>query len=424
MGSLPAEIDLRTARAPVYRDGVTSRRPTPGSQTSLREANRARIVDSLKHHGQLTQVELAGATGLSPATVSNIVKELSASGVLHTSASSRSGRRAIEVTLARQLGLVAGLHFSARYLRIAISDIGRTIVAENHVPLALDHRYDSELNRAALLLSDMVESVNGTLTDILAVGVALPVPIDVHTGMISTPGIMQGWEGIDVAEELTNRIQCPVYVDNEANLGGLAELRSGAARDSTGAAFIRVGHSVSAGLLINGAIFRGVTGKAGQIGHVTIDENGPICRCGSRGCLDTLAGGPALLELFRNDPGMQRLRDLLVRAEGGDASAKRVIADAGRHIGIAAASLCNLFDPERLVIGGELALAGETLLAPMRHALERSVLARSDGTVPDIVQGELGDRAELLGCLALAIDHVGVEAELRFPATAATGLRA
>ncbi|MGV8886407.1 MAG: ROK family transcriptional regulator [Microbacteriaceae bacterium] len=403
---------------------MTSRSPTPGSQTSLREANRARIVDSLKHHGHLTQVELAGATGLSPATVSNIVKELSASGVLHTAVASRSGRRAIEVTLARQLGLVAGLHFSARYMRIAISDIGKTVVAENHVPLALEHRYDSELNRAALLLSDMVESVNGSLADIMAVGIAIPAPVDLSTGRISTPGIMRGWEGIDIADEFANRVQCPVYVDNEANLGGLAELRSGAARDATGAAFIRVGHSISAGLLINGQIFRGVSGKAGQIGHVTIDENGPICRCGSRGCLDTLAGGPALLELFRGDPGMQRIRDLLLRADGGDASAKRVIADAGRHIGIAAASLCNLFDPERLVIGGELALAGETLLAPMRHALERSALARADGSVPEIVQGELGDRAELLGCLALAIDNVGVDADLRFPSSAATEMRA
>jgi predicted NBD/HSP70 family sugar kinase len=406
----------------VYRLHVNSRSPTPGSQTSLREANRARIVDSLKHHGHLTQVELAGATGLSPATVSNIVKELSASGVLHTEIASRSGRRAIEVTLARQLGLVAGLHFSSRHLRIAISDIGRTVVAENHVPLALEHRHDSELNRAALLLTDMVESVNASMSDILAVGVALPAPIDTRTGMVSTPGLLRGWEGISVSEVLSNRIQRPVFVDNEANLGGLAEFRSGAMKDARGAAYIRVGHSISAGLIIDGAVFRGVTGKAGQIGHVTIDENGAICRCGSRGCLDTLAGGPALLELFRDDPGMQRIRDLLVRAEGGDASARRVIADAGRHIGIAAASLCNLFDPERLVVGGELAQAGEILLAPLRHALERSALHGLAG-FPTVVQGALGDRAELLGCLALAIDHVGVDADFRAVSTAtrATG---
>jgi predicted NBD/HSP70 family sugar kinase len=109
---------------------------------------------------------------------------------------------------------------------------------------------------------------------------------------------------------------------------------------------------------------------------------------------------------------MQRIRDLLVRAESGDASARRVIADAGRHIGIAAASLCNLFDPELLVIGGELAQAGEILLAPLRHALDRSALAGPAG-VPEVVQGELGDRAEILGCLALAIENVGLAAEVR-----------
>ncbi|MEP6480952.1 MAG: ROK family transcriptional regulator [Rhodoglobus sp.] len=391
---------------------MQSRNPTPGSQTSLREANRARILDSLKRHGHLTQVELAGATGLSPATVSNIVKELAASGVLNTSVTSRSGRRATEVTLARKLGLVAGLHFSARHLRVAISDIGRTVIAETHVPLALEHRYDRELDRATLLLSDMLESVNASFSELLAVGIALPTPLDIRTGTVATPGLLRGWQGVDIAEVMGSRIGVPVFVDNEANLGGLAETRFGAARGTKGAAYLRVGHGVSAGLVINGSVYHGVTGKAGQIGHVTIDENGPICRCGSRGCLDTLVGAPALLELFRDDPGMQRIRDLLLRAEAGDPSASRVIADAGRHIGIAAASLCNIIDPDIFVVGGELAQAGEILLAPMRHALNRSAIAGADG-IPDVVRGELEDRAELLGCLALAIENVGIEAELR-----------
>lgn len=391
---------------------MNSGSPTPGSQTSLREANRARIVASLKRHGHLTQVELAGSTGLSPATVSNIVKELAASGVLNTSVTSRSGRRATEVTLARQLGLIGGLHFSSRHLRVAISDVGRTIVVENHVPLAFDHRHDRELDRATLLLSDMLESVNASFGDLLAIGMALPAPIDSRTGMVATAGLLRGWENVPIAESMRNRVDVPVFVDHEANLGGLAEGRAGASRDAHVAAYIQVGHSISAGIMIDGTMYRGVTGKAGQIGHVTIDENGPICRCGSRGCLDTLAGGPALLELFRDDPSIQRIRDLLLRAEVGDASARRVIADAGRHIGTAAASLCNLFDPDVLVIGGELAQAGEILLAPLRHALERSALAGPSG-VADVVQGELGERAELLGCLALAIENVGVGTDIR-----------
>lgn len=387
---------------------VASRNPTPGSQTSLREANRARIVESLQRHGHLTQVELAGATGLSAATVSNIVKELSAVGVLNTSTTSRSGRRAVEVTLVRRAGLVAGIHFSARHLRVAISDVERTIVAEHHAPLAHDHKYDREMDRATLLLSDMADSLDTSLNELLAVGMALPVPVNGSTGIIATRGLMRGWDDVPIAEAMRERIQLPVFVDTESNLGGLAEARHGAARGAKGAAYIRVGYTIGGSLLIGGSPYHGVNGRAGQIGHVTIDENGPICRCGNRGCLETLAGGPALLDLFREDPGLQRLRDIVLRAEEGNAGARRAIADAGRHIGIAAASLANLFDPDVIVIGGELSDAGELLLAPMRHALERA--APGGGSdAPQIVPGALGHRAELLGCLALAIDNVAAE---------------
>lgn len=389
---------------------MARRRVPPGSQTSLREANRARLVESLKRHGRLTQVELAGSTGLSPATVSNIVKELTASGVLHTSITSRSGRRATLVSLAGQLGLVAGVHFSSRQLRIAIADATRTIVAQSSLPLALDHRHDAELDRLSLLLGDMMESLGSSVAELLAVGVALPAPIDPHTGMVATPGLLRGWAGVDVAESLAARIGRPVFVDSEASLGGLAEAREGAGRGAAASVFIRAGHTISAGLIVGGDLFRGVNGMAGQIGHVTIDENGPICRCSNRGCLETYAGGPALLSLFPPGEGMQRLGDLLQAAEDGDGSSRRVLADAGRHIGIAAASLCNLFDPQLIVVGGDLAQAGEILIAPMRHALERAALS-GPGGLPQIVEAEFGEWSETRGAIAVALDHVSVDAQ-------------
>jgi predicted NBD/HSP70 family sugar kinase len=390
---------------------VARRNPPPGSQTSLREANRARLVESLKRHGRLTQVELAGSTGLSPATVSNIVKELTATGLLHTSITSSNGRRATLVSLARQLGLVAGVHYTSRQLHIAIADVTRTVVSQTSLPLPLDHRHDAQLDRLAILLSELMESLGGTVSDLLAVGLALPAPIDPRTGMVSTPGLLRGWEGVDVAASLTERIGRPAYVDSEANLGGLAEAREGSGRSASSSVFIRVGHTISAGLIVGGDLFRGVNGKAGQIGHVTIDENGPICRCSNRGCLETYAGGPALLSLFPPNAGMQRVSDLLQAAEDGDGSSRRVIADAGRHIGIAAASLCNLFDPELIVVGGELAQAGEILMAPMRHSLERTALA-SAGGLPEIVGASFGEWAETRGAIAIALDHVTVDAEV------------
>ncbi len=386
---------------------VATQRRTPGSQTSLREANRARIVDAIKKHGGLTQVELAGATGLSPATVSNIVKELSTSGVLHTAQSIRSGRRAQHVTLAHALGLVVGVHFSTRHLRVALADVANTVVAENHMPLAKDHRADNELDKVSLLLNDMLESVDASHDDLLAVGIALPAPIDRATGTIARSGIMRGWDGVVVAESLERRIKRPVFVDNAANLGALGESRLGAGRGKRNTITLDIGDGIGAGLLLNGQLFRGNHGVAGEFGHTTIRENGPLCRCGNRGCLEALAGGPAIMDELRDHLGSLKLGDVVLQAMAGDARCIRAIADAGRHIGVATANLCNLIDPERVIVGGELSRAGELLLGPMRHAVERSIIVNPD-LMPDIVQGQLGVRAATLGAVAYAVDCVSL----------------
>ncbi|MDQ1570007.1 MAG: hypothetical protein QOF79_681 [Actinomycetota bacterium] len=394
----------------MYLESVSITRATPGSQTSLREANRARIVDAVKRHGGLTQVELAGATGLSPATVSNIVKELTASGVLHTTPSTRSGRRAQHVTLARALGIVAGVHFSTRHMRVALADVTNTVVAEHNMPLAKDHRADNELDKATRLIADMLESVDARMDEILAVGIAVPAPVDAASGEISRSGLMRGWDGISIADLMHRRIKRPVFVDNEANLGALAEFRLGAARGTTNSIYLRVGQGIGAGLIINGSVFRGYSSSAGEFGHMTIDEGGPLCRCGNRGCLEAIAGGPAIIDSLREGNGPMKLTDVVVHAIAGDPLCIRAIADAGRHIGIAAANVCNLLAPERIVVGGELARAGELLLGPIRHSLERSVVMSTD-KVADIVQGQLGERAELTGALLYAVDRTSIGAD-------------
>lgn len=386
---------------------VATQRRTPGSQTSLREANRARIVDAIKKHGGLTQVELAGATGLSPATVSNIVKELSLSGVLHTTQSIRSGRRAQHVTLAHALGLVVGVHFSTRHLRVALADVALTVVAENHMPLARDHRADNELDKVAMLLSDMLDSVAASRDEVLAVGIALPAPLDRTSGTTARSGIMRGWDGVVVADAMERRVKCPVFVDNAANLSALAESRLGAGRGKRTTITLDVGDGIGAGLLLNGQLFRGTNGVAGEFGHTTIRENGPLCRCGNRGCLEAIAGGPAILDELRDHLGSLKLGDVVLQAMAGDARCIRAIADAGKHIGVAAANLCNLLDPERVIVGGELARAGELLLGPMRHAVERSIIV-NENLMPDIVQGQLGARAATLGAVAYAVDRVSI----------------
>ncbi len=391
----------------MYRDDVATGSPTPGSQASLREANRTRLVEAVRKHGGLTQVELAGATGLSPATVHNIVKELGESGILTTSQAKRSGRRASFVTLARGLGLVAGVHVSARHLRVAISDAGYKIVTEHHMPLAPDHRADNELGRTAELIADMLSNVDADPSELRAVGIAVSAPINRRTGSVSREGIMPGWDGVPIAERLERAINTPVFVDNDANLGLLGEFRMGAARGYPNSVFVSASHGVGAGIMIDGRVQRGHHGGAGELGHITLDEDGPLCRCGNHGCLQVYAGGSAMVAALRTDERPLKLGDVVARALNGEGVYTRAIADAGRKIGAAVADLCNLIDPERIVVGGELARAGEILLAPMRHRLERTLLVDADGS-PDVVLGELAERAQVIGAIAFAIDSADI----------------
>ena len=195
----------------------------------------------------------------------------------------------------------------------------------------------------------------------------------------------------------------PVQVENDANLGALAELVWGAAKGRSEVAYIKVAGGIGAGLISDGALRHGVGGTAGEIGHTLIAEGGPVCRCGNRGCLETLASSRAIAALLSASRGEQiSSRRLLELCDSGDAAAQRLVGDAGRAIGIAVANLCNLLNPECVIVGGDLSAAGEHLLGPLREAVRRNAIPSAVADL-DIVAGVLGERAELLGALALVI---------------------
>ncbi|GAA3939539.1 ROK family transcriptional regulator [Microbacterium soli] len=362
---------------------------------------------AIKKQGSLTQVELVAVTGLSAASVSNIVKELSAAGVLRTSPSIRSGRRATLVSFARAVGLVAGIHVAARHLRVLVADVNGTVLGENHMPLARDHRADNELDRASLLLSDILVNLESGMDELRGVGVAVSAPIDRASGRVAGRGILRGWTGVDIVEVVHRRLRQPVFLDNASNLAALAEARLGAARGRQNVIVLDIGEGIGAGLLLEGRVLRGHNGIAGELGHTVIAEDGPLCRCGNRGCLEAIAGGPAILERLGDEGGITKVVDVVVHAMAGDDDCIRALAEAGRHIGVAAGNLCNLFDPERIVVGGDLARAGELLLGPIRMAMESTTIL-TGAAVPDVVQAQLGLDAAVMGAAVRAIDETNV----------------
>lgn len=386
---------------------MSRRAGAAGSQTALREANKALVVGTVQRYGGLTQVELAAATGLSQATVSTIVRELLAAGIVDTAVTTRSGRRAQLVTLARRVGLAVGIQVGHRHLRVVLGDFAHEVVAEQTLPLPFEHPSDTTLDRGALLVMDLLERIGSDLEDVVAVGLGVPAPVDVGTGMVSVPGLLRGWEGEHLAQVLTERLGRPVLVDNDANLGALAESTLGAARGYRDAVYVRASYGVGAGIVLGGQVHRGFAGTAGEIGHVQVDPTGHICRCGARGCLDTVVGANALVEPLRASHGSLALRDVVARARAGEPGSSRVVADAGAVIGAVLAGLGTSVNPQCVVVGGELAETGDVLLGPLREAVQRRVLLNQVAPL-EVVPAALGQRAEVMGALVMALRSADV----------------
>ncbi|MFE3094197.1 ROK family protein [Streptomyces sp. NPDC059248] len=380
---------------------------TPGSQTSLHRANLERVVRAVRMAGSLTQAEIARSTGLSAATVSNIVRELKESGTVEVTPTSAGGRRARSISLSGDAGVVVGVDFGHTHLRVAVADLAHQVLAEDSAPLDVDSSAGTGFDLAERMVTGLIAGTGTDPAKVLGVGLGVPGPIDGESGVIGPTSMLPGWVGSNPGKEMSERLGVPVHVDNDANLGALGELVWGAARGVGDLAYIKVAGGVGAGLVMGGRIYRGPGGTAGEIGHLTLDESGPVCRCGNRGCLETFAAVRYVLPLLHAAHGPGLTMDRVVRlARSGDPGCARVIADTGRHLAVGVGALCNLLNPRVVVVGGEIAEAGEVLLAPLRSALTRYAIPSAVQRLT-VVKGALGARAEVLGALALVLSEMG-----------------
>jgi predicted NBD/HSP70 family sugar kinase len=355
----------------------------------------------------MTRSALARATELSRTTISTLLAELIDQGLVTEDGSGGSprtaGRPATVVRLDHSAGAAVSIDVGARHVAVAVGDLGHRVLAEHWTSLPLGHHAEEGMTQAAKLSAEMLAKAGIDRSLVIGVAMGLPAPISQPEGRVASSNILPGWAGVQIGEEMSARLDMPVVTENDANLGALAESAWGAGTGFDHLAYIKTATGIGAGLVHDGHLFRGTTGTAGEIGHTTVAEDGPICRCGNRGCLELYAGGAALLAALRHShPDVETLEQVVELARENHPACARVLADAGTHIGVAIANLINLFNPRRIIVGGELAGAGDTLLEPMRIAAQRSAVQSAVEAV-EIVPGVLGQRAEVLGGLALVL---------------------
>ena len=382
----------------------------PGhSLAQLRSSNLRAVTALLGSGGPQSRADLARGSGLSRTTVSSLVSELLDRGLVvetedrGTPYKGGSGRPPLLVALAVRPGGVAGVDIGHRHVRVAVSDRSAAILAEVEEVTDTDPHGATTLDLAADLVRRAADLAGTPVADLRGVGLCVPAPIDRRSARVDH-AVLPGWHELAPADELSRRVGLPVVVDNDANLGAMAEHQHGAGRGVADLLYVKLASGVGSGLVLGGRLHRGAAGLAGEVGHVLAREGGDVCRCGSRGCLETEVSTRRLLELLRPVYGDDLdLAGMLSLDANGETAVRRVLTDAGHTVGRVLAGVCTTLNPARVVVGGSLG-ASPTLVAAIRAGVDRYAHPEAAASC-EVVSGKFGGRAELMGSLALAISR-------------------
>ena len=382
------------------------------------------VLRALRRQGRISRMEISNITGWSKAKASQEIRSLVDKGYLMEMGEgvSQGGRKPRLLRINNQLGYIAGIDIGATSLDIALADATGLILQRRSEPTDVHLSPEAVFGRCTEILLELTHAQEVIPTQVLGIGVGVPGPVDFAKGVLVAPPLMPGWENFPIRDFFKQTfISAFVVVDNDVNLMALGEQRSGDGAGIDHFIFVKIGTGIGAGIISNGKIHRGSDGSAGDIGHICVDKEGPLCACGNKGCLEAMAAGPAIaskaINAARNgiSPALSQIRESkggLIRPEdvnaacrAGDQAALDIIRDSGQMIGDVLASLVNFFNPSHIFIGGGIANFGNHLLVAIRRAvLHRSLPLAT--THLSIKYSRIVSNAGVMGAISLALDYL------------------
>ncbi len=415
-------------------------------QVQVREANRQLILNYIRKHGTIdpkssTRIAIAQRTGLSRTTVGKIIDDLKDDGWVSESdqpleSTSRGGHKATPIYFNAKAGYVIGIDIGRSHFTHLLTDLEAEEIGRDSDELDTDSGAEACLDLLVERLQKLLKDKRIPWNKVIGIGVGIPGTLDPQLKMLTGP-MMPGWQGINIPQYLRRRVRgVPVYLDNDANMGALGEIRYGswknhAGKDITNLVYVKIGTGIGAGLILDGHLYRGNKGAAGEIGHTKISEassqsarseNCANYEC-TPGCLESLAAEQAILKDAHYDTSLKGNESILSRdddrqtllaivkvaraAQNGDETSRFAIENAGKCIGVAIGNLTNLLNPELILLGGGVVhAAGELLLTPLRHAAEACSLPATKST--PIEKSKLGYDASAKGAVATVIDAIDI----------------
>ena len=356
----------------------------------------------------VTRADLARRTGLARSTVAQRVDALLQHRLVYEAGggASTGGRPATVLAFNRSAGVVLAADLGATHSRLAVCDLAGKPLLEESVDMAIADGPVQVLGYVHEHLARILEEAGRKPEEVRGIGVGVPGPVAFGKGEAVNPPIMPGWDRFSIPEWFGQHYEAPVLVDNDVNIMALGEHWSHW-RDEDYFLYVKAGTGIGSSVVAHGVIHRGAQGAAGDIGHIRLaGHDDALCRCGNSGCLEAVAGGAALARRL-TEAGVQagNSRDVVALVRAGNGEAGRMVRDAGRALGEVLAGCVNFFNPNVIVIGGDLSDAGEQLLAGVREVtIQRSLpLATRDLRV---VHSRLGDGAGVVGAAIMVIEHV------------------
>jgi glucokinase len=320
--------------------------------------------------------------------------------------------------------LLIGIDLGGTKIKTALANSAGRIIThdyqETHAAQSLEAVIDQMLDAAHRVMAQ----ARVATTEIAAVGLGAPGPVNVEVGVLVHPPNWPGWDRVPLKQLIEAELGIPTFMDNDANAAALGEHRFGAGRGKRHMIYVTVSTGIGGGVILDGKLYHGTSGMAGEIGHITIVPHGPLCGCGNRGCLETLSSGtsiarkarervtrgiPTLIaDLAEGDPERITAKLVAEAASQGDAEAEHILTEAMNYLGIGMATLVNLFNPQLIVIGGGVTNIGEVLFGPVQRAIDRHAFPKSAQAVR-VVRAKLGDNAGVLGAVAVALAQMPSE---------------
>ncbi|KRF30509.1 ROK family transcriptional regulator [Paenibacillus sp. Soil787] len=380
-----------------------------GDLNLVKKINKSIVLHHIRTNSPISRARIAEITGLTKATVSSLVNELIESSVVEEIGvgESSGGRKPMMLLFNGTAGYAIGVDLGVTDILAVLTDLSGKIIREVRV-----QHDNASVEKVVELLTTtirgMIESAPESVYGIIGIGIGVPGICDESGNLLFAPNL--GWENVPLQQQIEETFNIPVVIDNEANAGAVGEKQFGAGKDTANLVYVSIGIGIGAGIIIKGELYRGATGFSGEIGHISIQHDGPKCSCGSLGCWELYASEHALLTQARrelNDDAVD-LEALLSKAEAGDPTVIALFERLGYYLGIGVVNIINGYNPEYIILGGRLASAERWLMKPLLALLEKRSLPHPRKQLK-VAFSELSDRSTVLGAASFAVATFFVE---------------